>query len=86
MFVTTKTRNPLHTNDDSDNDLLTLAKLMIISQLSSQQLIQIIENNQLKSLGNGRNSSRISLPFRNQKNSRNHCYQLTRAFLSSHFV
>ena len=50
MFVTTKTRNPLHTNDDSDNDLLTLAKLMIISQLSSQQLIQIIENNQLKSL------------------------------------
>ncbi len=73
MFVTTKTTNPLDTNDDSGNDLLSLAKLMKKYQLSSEKLIQIIENNQLKPLGNGRNSSRISLAFRNQTNSRNHC-------------
>ncbi len=68
MFLTTKTTNPLDTNDDSGNDLLSLAKLMKKYQLSSEQLIQIIENSQLKPLGNG-----SSLAFRNQTNSRNHC-------------
>ena len=68
MFVTAKDPIPSDTNNDSGNDLLSLAKLMKKYQLSSKQLIQLIENNQLKPEGNMGNSSRISLA------SRNHCY------------
>lgn len=74
MFITAKEPNPSDTDDDSGNDLLSLEKLIKKYQLSSKQLI---EYNQLKSLGNRTNSSRISLASLNQTNSRNHWWQLT---------
>lgn len=74
MFITANDPNPIDTNDDTGNNLISLAKLLKKYQLSSKQLIELIQNNQLKLLGNRKNSS---LTFRNQPHSRNHCYRLT---------